>query len=134
MSSRFFAQLSCSLNWRFALAAAVLVLVLPVLFLTPAMARTPYDMSDGSEGDPGDGVLDPRAHEVVNVYSIRSDAGQYDGGPGYLVIQVHFHLAVPGYGAPQFLFFRRSRPGPWILPGAYSWTFPVPARGWHDAR
>lgn len=134
MSYRFSAQLSCSLNWRLALAAAVLVLVLPVLFLTPAMARTPYEMSDGSEGDPGDGVLDPRAQEVVNVYSIQSDSGHYDGGRGYLVIQMPFHLAAPGHGAPQFLFVRRSRPGPWIMPGAYSWAFPMPARGWHYAR
>ena len=134
MSFRFSAQLSCSLDWRLALAAAALAIFLPVMLSTPVLGATPYKINDGSEGDPGDGVLDPRGQEVVNVYSIRSDVGQYDGGPGYLVIQLPFHLAAPGLGAPQFLFIGRSRPGPWIMPGAYSWAFPVPARGWHDAR
>jgi len=134
MSFRIFAQLPCSLNWRISVAVAALVLVMTVIFLAPAMARTPYEMSDGSEGDPGDGVLDPRAKEVVNVYSTRSDAGQYDDGQGFLLIPMFLHVGAPDFGAPQFLLIRRSGHGPLFVPGAYSWALPRPTRGWHDAR
>ena len=44
--------------------ALLAILVLFAFVATPTLARDPYEMSDATEGDPGDGVLSPRQAEL----------------------------------------------------------------------
>lgn len=41
-------------------------LVLFTVFAGPSLARSPYERTDQSEGDPGDGVLNPRSLELTS--------------------------------------------------------------------
>lgn len=52
---------------RWGLLALLFVFLVTILTALPALAKNPYEMTDGSEGDPGDGVLKPSNPAIVSV-------------------------------------------------------------------
>ena len=135
MTIRVTAQLSFSLTLRLALATVVVLVLFFGVFSGPdALARTPYSYSDGSEGDPGDGLLNPRAVEGKDIQVSLPAEQLYHPGYRYVLIPIFTRWGFPGYEMPQFMLTSRSAPGGLVRSGARSWTLPWSGRGWHDAR
>jgi len=117
-----------------AVAALALTLFCAGFSGAPTLAATPYDYADGSEGDPGDGVLSPRAREGKDQPADALDQNLIPDDHGYLLVPVFTNWASPGTFSLRFLLIPRSEPGYRIVTGAASWSSLFPGRGWNHAR
>jgi hypothetical protein len=115
-------------------AALVLTLFSAGFSGASALAATPYEFTDGSEGDPGDGVLSPRAREGQDQSADDLDENLIPDDHGYLLVPLFTNWASPGTVSVRFLLIPRSEPGYGIVTGVAPWSFLFPGRGWNHAR
>ncbi len=115
---------------------ATLVLALLCIGLSgaSALAANPYQYTDVCEGDPGDGVLSPRAKENVDQPAGALDEVVVFENQGYLLVPVFTNWTSPGTAAVRFLLIPRSEPGFKIVTGTAPWFSLFPGRGWNHAR
>ena len=112
---------------RWGLLALFIVFCLTCLTPQPVLARNTYDLNDGSEGDPGDGVLKPmkpsigsvRLPEVVRYYDAGTDRTRW-------VVPV-FVLPADLSAVPVLMMIPMDA---WMSDGRWAPS----ARGWHHAR
>ncbi len=88
--------------------------------VTSTLAATPYNIANVTEGDPGDGVLEPLATEDINSPAGTYDEGIVSGDHGYLLVPVFTSWASPGIPTLRFLLIPRTEPGY----GFVTWTAP----------
>jgi len=103
-------------------------------FVTSTLAVNPYEMANITEGDPGDGVLEPRATEEKNPPAGTLDEGVGFVDHGFLLVPVFTNWASPGIPTLRFLFIPRTEPGYAILTGAAHWFPTFSGRGSNHAR
>ncbi len=80
---------------RWGLLALLTLFLVTCLTAQPTLARNPYELNDGSEGDPGDGVLKPltptigsvRLPEVIRYYD--TDAQRTPWGTPVFVLPIN---------------------------------------------
>lgn len=100
-----------------------------------ALAARIYELHDGSEGDPGDGVLSPRAAgNNTDKSTVSLDEKVIPGDYGYLLVPVFTNWASPGTASLRFLLIPRSGPGDGIVIGTASWPSTFSGRWWNHAR
>lgn len=103
----------------------------------PALGRTPYRMKDAQEGDPGDGVLSPRASEQDAISAPAPDpepvTSEAQGASASAVGRTGVVLVVaPGHGA--WFFPTTGRGWSALLQGWLPWRTGVPDGGWRNAQ
>jgi hypothetical protein len=99
-----------------------------------ALAGTPYQYKDSSEGDPGDGVLDPRARERVEESTAPSAVLAVDR----LAIRPPLPFVVAWFGPLYFPGELRLFDRPWHQVPSHAGPparfLPSSRRGWPHAR
>lgn len=96
---------------RAALSALALLIFLAALLPANADAVNPYEYTDGSEGDPGDGVLDPAVEGggsgIKNPEQIATTTSSAVLPPlNFTLVPVYISTGLPGQGT--FIFVPRS--------------------------
>jgi len=113
--------------WAGGLALA-LTLLFPVLDGTAALAATPYEYTDGSEGDPGDGVLNPRGKEDKEQEIIPLDGFMLRDG------RLHPRVSAVQFWSHPYIFTPDFRFVPMFRMPSESAPLVAARRGWHHAR
>jgi hypothetical protein len=102
--------------------------------VTSTLAATPYNMANATEGDPGDGVLEPMATEEISSSADTFDEGIVVGDQGYLLVPVFTNWTSSGIPTLRFLLIPRTEPGNGFVTGAAPWFPTFSGRGLSHAQ
>ena len=119
--------------YRFGTVLA-LALLCTGIFITSSLAATPYNLTNATEGDPGDGVLEPMAAEELNSSAGACDEGIVVGDHGYLLVPVFTNWASSGIPTLRFLLIPRTESGFGFVTGAAPWFPTFSGRGSNHAQ
>ena len=111
-----------------------LALLCTGIFITPTLAATLYNMVNATEGDPGDGVLEPMTMEEMTSSAGTFDEGIVVGDHGYLLVPVFTNWASSGIPTLRFLLIPRTEPGYGFVTGAAPWFPTFSGRGSNHAQ
>lgn len=102
--------------------------------VTSTLAATPYNMANATEGDPGDGVLEPMATQEMNSPACTYDEGIVVGDHGYILVPVFTNWASSGIPTLRFLLIPRTEPGYGFVTRAAFWFPTFSGRGSNHAQ
>ena len=121
---------------RFGIGAALALSLFCAEFPgSSALAANIYKLRDGSEGDPGDGVLSPRATgNDKDLSAVSLDENVIPGDHGYLLVPVFTNWVSPGTATLRFLLIPRPGPGAGGVTGDSPWSSTFSGRWWNHAR
>lgn len=115
-------------------AVLALALLCAGISVTSTLAATPYNLTNATEGDPGDGVLEPMVTEEMNSSASSFDEGIVVGDHGYLLVPVFTNWALSGIPTLRFLLIPRTESGYGFVTGAAPWFPTFSGRGLNHAR